>query len=940
MKKLILLFILSTILLSHITASDITITHLKCNFKENPLGVETANPSLSWQLKSDKRSQFQVAYRILVSNTDGTSRDSREEGIQRNEGNIWDSGKQLSGQSIQIEYKGKKLEAAKRYYWKVMVWDAQGKPSAWSATAFWQMGLLQESDWKGASWIALEKMADSNKILPAIHAHSKIQNPKNALPQFRKEVLISKKIKQATAYVAGLGHFEFFINGQKIGNHFLDAGWTNYSKTAQYVTFDITKEVKEGKNAFGMMLGNGFYNIPNERYWKILQSYGFPTCKAVIFIEYTDGTSRPVPSQSGETREGDVEIISTDETWKTTKSPITFSSIYSGEDYDATLEQKGWKRPNFDDKTWQTPLILSENMPTLVSQTQEPLGYFEEFLPKKISSPKAGVWVYDLAQNFSGIFNLETNGTKNSVVKISPAELLHDDGTINQSAVGSPVFFNYTLHGEGIETWQPQFTYYGFRYVQIEGAVPEGQPNPQNLPVIKKLKGIHTRNAAAKIGSFSCSNPLFNDVYKLIDWSIKSNMASVLTDCPHREKLGWLEESYLMGPSLRYNYDLATLYPKITEDMRASQLPNGLVPDIAPEYVPFEHGFRDSPEWGSAGAIIPWEMYQWYGSVDVLKENYDMMKRYVDYLTSRSKEHIVSHGLGDWFDYGPKQPGEAQLTSKGLTATAIYYYDITILEKTAKILGKNEDAQTYDTLGEEVKKAFNNNFFNKETMRYEKGSQTAFSMPLVLGLVETQYQTAVLNNLINEIKTTNYALTAGDIGFHYLVSALQNGGASEVLYKMNSRNDVPGYGFQLAKGATALTESWPALKNVSNNHFMLGHLMEWFFNGLGGIKPSDSVYAFKEFIIKPEMVGDLTEVNVGFESMFGLIRSHWKKSSGMIEMNLEIPVNTYAFVHLPTNKIKKVRENGKKASLKAQNTEEGRLVVKLGSGQYKFKIIQ
>jgi alpha-L-rhamnosidase len=926
MKNLVIIFTLLMAINIKAIAADITVVQLKCNFKENPLGVETANPSLSWQLKSDKRNQFQSAYRILVSNTEGV--------LAKNEGIIWDSGKQLSGQSIQVEYKGKKLGAAKKYYWKVMVWDAQGKPSTWSTTVYWQMGLLQEADWKGASWIALEKIADEHKILPAIHAQSKIQNPKNALPQFRKEVTISKKIKQATAYIAGLGHFEFFINGQKIGNHFLDAGWTNYSKTAQYVTFDITKDLKEGKNAFGIMLGNGFYNIPNERYWKILQSYGYPTCKAVIFVEYADGTSR-------DTREGGIENIVSDETWKTTKSPITFSSIYSGEDYDAPLEQKGWKLPNFDDKTWQTPLILNENMPTLVSQTQEPLGYFEEFLPKKINAPKSGVWVYDLAQNFSGIFNIEVEGTRGRIIKISPAELLHDDGTINQSAVGSPVFFNYTLKGEGIETWQPQFTYYGFRYIQIEGAVPEGQPNPQNLPVIKKLKGIHTRNAATKIGSFSCSNPLFNDIYTLIDWSIKSNMASVLTDCPHREKLGWLEEAYLMGPSLRYNYDLATLYPKILEDMRASQLDNGLIPDIAPEYVPFEHGFRDSPEWGSAGVIIPWEMYQWYGNIDVLKENYPMMKRYVDYLSSRSKDHIVSHGLGDWFDYGPKQPGEAQLTSKGLTATATYYYDITILHQVARILNKTEDENTYKKLGEEVKKAFNNTFFDKKTMRYEKGSQTAFSMPLVLDLVEPQYKTAVLNNLINEIKSTNYALTAGDVGYHYLVSALQNGGASEVLYKMNCRNDVPGYGFQLAKGATALTESWPALKNVSNNHFMLGHLMEWFFNGLGGIKSSETVHnAFQEFVIKPEMVGDLTEVNVGFESTFGLIRSHWKKSVGMIDMNLDIPANTYAFVHLPTTDIKKVSENGKKVGFKIINTEGGRLVVMIGSGQYNLKIKQ
>ncbi|HOY17156.1 MAG TPA: family 78 glycoside hydrolase catalytic domain [Haliscomenobacter sp.] len=909
------LSLLSFAVHTHAAAPKVNVLRLKCNFKENPLGLETAHPSLSWQLGATQRNQYQTAYRILVADN--------EMALAKNSGNAWDSGKQKSGQSIQVEYQGKKLQSAQKYYWKVMAWDAKGKASAWSEAASWQMGLLQETDWNGASWIALEKIAETDKILPALHATKAPQKPKAALPQFRKEWTLSKKLKQATAFVSGLGHFEFFLNGQKVGKNFLDPGWTNYSQTAQYVTFDITSLLNTGKNAFGIMLGNGFYHIPNERYWKILQSYGYPTCKLKILLEYTDGTT---------------ENIVSDQSWKCTRSPITYSSIYAGEDYDATQEQKGWKLPDFDDAQWQKPLVLTEGMPALRSQQQEPLGYFEEFAPKNIVSPKPGVWVYDLAQNFSGIFTLEVHGKRGATVKISPAELLHDDGTINQSAVGSPVFFNYTLKGESLESWQPQFTYYGFRFVQIEGAVPEGQPNPDNLPVIKTLRGIHTRNAAAKIGSFSCSNPLFNDIYTLIDWSIKSNMASVLTDCPHREKLGWLEEAYLMGPSLRYNYDLATLYPKILEDMRASQLENGLIPDIAPEYVPFEGGFRDSPEWGSAGVVIPWEMYQWYGNVAVLQENYTMMKRYVDYLSTRANQHIVSHGLGDWYDYGPKPPGKAQLTSSALTATAIYYYDLTILQKVASILGKTDDEQTYKNLGVEVKKAFNDKFFDPQKMQYERGSQTAYAMPLELDLVEPQHRAGVLNSLLKEIEAKNYALTAGDIGFHYLVSALQNGGASEVIYKMNSRNDVPGYGFQLAKGATALTESWPALKNVSNNHFMLGHLMEWFFNGLGGIKPSPSVLAFKEFIIKPEMVGDLNEANVSFESMYGSMKSHWKKTATSTEMNLEIPVNTRALVYLPSKDLGKVFENGKRVGYSVERVEEERLVIKLGSGRYNFTI--
>lgn len=898
-----------------LTGNNLSIQQLKCNFRLNPLGVETPNPTLSWKLQSNQPQQNQTAYRVLVATELAL--------LDKNQGNIWDSGKQNSSESIQVKYQGATLQSAQKYYWKIMAWDAKGKASTWSETAFFQMGLLEEKDWGEAKWIALEKIAEADKILPALHATKAPVKPKAALPQFRKAFNLSKTLRRATGFIAGLGHFEFFINGQKVGNNFLDPGWTHYGKTAQYVTFDLSDLLKPGPNALGIMLGNGFYHIPNERYWKILQSFGYPTCKLKILLEYADGSQ---------------ETIVTDQNWKCTASAITYSSIYGGEDYDATQEQKGWKLPGFNDAHWQTPLILTDKMPALHTQGQEPLRYFETFTPRSVSSPKAGVWVYDLAQNFSGVFEIQASGKKGQKIKISPAELLHDNGTVNQSAIGEPVFFNYTLNGEGLERWQPQFMYYGFRYVQIEGAVPAGQANPEGLPVVKSLKGIHTRNAAAKIGDFSCSNPLFNRIYTLIDWAIRSNLASVLTDCPHREKLGWLEESYLMGPSLRYNYDLNTLYSKILEDMRDAQLDNGLIPDIAPEYVAFHGGFRDSPEWGSAGVVIPWEMYQWYGNITVLQENYALMKRYVDYLSSRANQHIVSHGLGDWFDYGPRQPGEAQLTSKALTATAIYYYDVSILQKVAELLNHPDDAAHYQVLSVAIKKAFNERFFDAGKMQYEKGSQTAYAMALELGLVEPMHQTAVFNSLLQAIQSSNYALTAGDIGFHYLVSALQNGGASEVIYKMNSRDDVPGYGFQLAKGATALTESWPALKNVSNNHFMLGHLMEWFFNGLGGIKPSPTALAFKEFVIRPEIVGDLTEVKVSFESMYGPISSQWQKTAAGTQMMVEIPVNTQAVVHLPTQALDKVLENGKKLRRKVEAIEAGRVVLRLGSGTYSFLI--
>jgi alpha-L-rhamnosidase len=925
---LLLLFPLSLIAQKSNT-SIFKIAEMKCNYKLNPLGVETLNPRFSWTIEASDNNQRQTAYRVLVADS--------PEVLAKNQGNVWDSGKTMSEKSNQIEFGTVQnrnptseirniLRGGKKYFWKVMVWDANGKPSAWSDNALWQMGLLSPQEWGKSEWLALEKIIDSNKILPALHNEKAPKRPTNALPQFRKTFTVAngKTLKNATAFVSGLGHFELFLNGEKVSKNFLDAGWTKYEKYAQYVTFDIKNQVKQGKNAVGVMLGNGFYNIPQGRYWKILQSFGYPTFIAKIQLEYTDGT---------------VEDIVSDTSWKTIASPIRFTSIFGGEDYNANLEEIGWKNADFDDNHWQTPLVLT-NMPPVVSQQQEPLGYFDSFGSVKITEPKPNVFVYDLGQNMSGIPYIAVQGKRGDTVRISPSELLNDKGTIAQWAVGAPVFFNYILNGKGIEKWQPQFTYYGFRFIQIEGAVPEGYPNPNNLPVVKDIKGIHTRNAAEAVGTFTCSNPLFNNIHKLIDWSIKSNLASVITDCPHREKLGWLEQSYLMGNSIRYNYDLATLAPKVMADMQASQTTNGMVPDIAPEYVYFGGGFRDSPEWGSAAIILPWEMYQWYGDRNLLTDNYLMMKKYVDYLSSRAKNHIVTHGLGDWFDLGPKQPGESQLTSTGVTATSIYYYDITLLSKIARLLGKEDDAKTYENLGKEVRKAFNATYFNAEKMSYDRSSQTAFSMAIVLGLVEAENKNKVFQSLLTEIKNSNYALTAGDVGFHYLVSVLQNEGASDVIFKMNSRSDVPGYGFQIAKGATALTESWPALKNVSNNHLMLGHLMEWFYNGLAGIKQTDNSVGFKEIMIRPEPVGDITEVTGSYKSIYGLVKSQWKKTDKTFSLSVEIPVNTTAFVYLPSNKNAQVTVNKKpvKSMKNVQfiKNEGDKMVFKVGSGKYDF----
>ena len=604
----------------------------------------------------------------------------------------------------------------------------------------------KSDNWTNAQWITFEKLQDSMLIVPGVHGSGDQLGNKglkrSIVPMFRKDFNITDSIESALINICGLGHYELYINNNKIGDRFLSPGWTNYQKRSLYNTFDITEQIKEGGNAIGVLVGNGFYNINRE----LVVAYGYPKLIFNIQIKFKNGTVKNVVS---------------DEDCKITPSPITFSSIYGGEDYNATFEQKGWSTFGFDDSKWQKPVLLGDSIGELVLEEDYPLKIIDEFLPLKISTSKTGRTIYDFGQNASGIISLKVKGNRGTQIIIRPDELINKKGNITQHSGGGPYEFNYILKGEGIEEWQPRFTYYGFRYADVEIREPE---RASTKTEILEIKMLHTRNSSPIVGSFSCSDTLFNQIYELINWGIKSNMASVATDCPHREKLGWLEQTYLIGPSMHYNFDIHNLYSKIVTDMIDSQLENGLVPDIAPEFVPFSGGFRDSPEWGSASVIIPWQLYQWYGDFEVLKRAYPMMTRYVDYLHSKSKNNILYHGLGDWYDLGPKHPGEAQLTPKALTATSIYYYDLILVSKVAELLYKDSDIKKYGDLANEVREAFQKKFYNSETGSCSSGSQTSYAMSLYTGILPEQDSEKVFNNLVDSLEQHDYALTSGDIG--------------------------------------------------------------------------------------------------------------------------------------------------------------------------------
>ena len=611
------LFVLA--LLCPAFAAGLTPYALETEARSAPIGIDTPRPRLSWKLASPDRNQKQTAYQILAAIS--------AENLARDQGELWDSGRVTSPETSWITFAGSPLRSFQNVWWKVRVWDASGAESAWSDPTEFTMAVMDRRDWH-ASWIT--------------YPESKLSS--GPLPIFRKELSLPSAPTRALVFISGLGFHELHINGTKVGDHVLAPAWTNYRDSILYETYDVRALLKAGPNALGVLLGNGFYNVAGGRYAKYTGSFGQPRLFLQLHLEFADGTSRDV---------------GTDGSWRTRYGPLTFSCIYGGEDFDARLEPQGWDSPGFDATGWRAAAGVEAPGGVLIAQSSPPLRVQQTFPSVSRTEVKPGIAVYDLGQNFAGWPRVEVSGAPGDQVKLIPGELLDANGLVTQRSSGGPQYFTYTLKGVGVEVWSPRFSYYGFRYVQVETT---------GAPVIRSLTGQFVHLDAPRIGSFRCSNDLLNRIHALIDAAVRSNLQHVLTDCPHREKLGWLEESHLMGPSLLYNWDLRTFLPKIIRDIREAQTIDGLIPDIAPEYVTFGSGFRDSPEWGSAGVALPWLAWVWYGDRQPLADSYLTMSRYMDYLESRSANHLLLYGLGDWYDIGPKHPGVSQLTPLGFTA--------------------------------------------------------------------------------------------------------------------------------------------------------------------------------------------------------------------------------------------------------------------------------
>ncbi len=800
------------------------------------------------------------------------------------QGDMWESGKVASTDSTQVAYAGKPLSSDCTYYWKVRYWDKKGRVSPWSRAAKFDTGLFSGQDWKGR-WIG----------------------GKN---QLRREFSVDVKVTRARAHICGLGYYELRLNGRKVGWNVLDPAWTTYGKRALYVTYDVTPYLQTGSNAVAVVLGQGWYKST-----------------ALLFqlnIELEDGRI--------------LEVVS-DGSWKATNGPVVSDSIYDGETYDARLETPGWDRPGYEDGAWSAAEEVSGPNGVLSAQLMPPIQVIDTIIPLGVACPKPDVYVFDMGQNASGWARLRVRGPRGSTVRMRFAEMIYDDGMINQENLRAARAEDvYILKGEGDEVFEPRFTYHGFRYVELTG-------HP-GVPTVDSVRGRVVHTAVETVGSFACSKPILNGLQRIIVWGQKTNLHSIPTDCCQRdERMGWMGDAQGTAEEAIYNFDMAAFYTNFLRDIRDVQDEKGTITDT----VPHVWGSRPAdPAWGTAYPLIAWYMYQYYGDKRILEEHYDGIKKYVEFLRTREEDGLVRFSYyGDWVAVD-KAPGS-------IVSSFYYYYDVRVLADMANVLGKEEDAKAYAELAEKIKTAFHREYFDPNTKNYADGSQTANTLALFLGLAPETDRGAVWGNLFNNIVYKNNShLTTGIIGTKYIMELLTSSGNSDLAYDIAAQTTYPSWGYMIENGATTLWELWQLRQGPSmnsHNHPMFGSVGSWLYKALAGINLAADSVGFEKIRIAPQMVRDLRYAAGSTKTPRGLVSSSWSRDERSVKLAVVVPVGSEAECILPKFNLRNtVLKEGDGVIWDGQgfrsgvpgvrNVEErqGRVVIEVGSGRYAFEL--
>ena len=865
---------------------------LTCEHLTNPIGLDAPNPRLSWKLNDSRTGAAQFSYQVLVG-TDSLA-------VANGKGKIWDTGK-VRSDSMLITYSGSKLTPFTRYFWQVRSWDQEDKQL--SAMATFETGLMEICNWRG-SWIT-----DSRDLAlkPA--------------PYFRQEIELKKKIVSARAYVAVGGLFELYVNGKLVGDHRLDPMYTRFDRRTLYVTHDVTSYLTEGTNTLGILLGNGWFNLQSAAVWYFDKApwRARPKFCLDLRITYQDGS---------------IQTISSGTSWKTALSPIISNSIYTGEQQDANLEISGWNTNGFDDSKWSRANLSAAPSQNIVSQQLQPIRATEEIAAKSFKKLNDSLYVFNLGRNIAGVSKITVKGLPGTRLVVKHGERAYENGRVDQSNIsvhyrptddkdpfGTDI---YILKGGAEETFSPHFNYKGFQYIEVASSKPiELKKN--------SVSAYFMHSDVPPVGKIESSNPILNKIWVAANNSYLSNLYGYPTDCPQREKNGWTGDGQISVETGLFNFDGITIYEKWLADHRDEQQPNGVLPNIIPTSG-WGYDWANGPDWTSSLAIIPWNVYQFYGDSRLLKLTYDNIRRYVDYINRISPDNLTDWGLGDWIPVKSK-------ASKELTSSCYYFTDATILAKTAKMLGKIEDFEKYSSLAEKIKNAINKKYLNTTTGIYATGLQTELAAPLFWGVVPDELKSLVATKLAKRVEADLFHLDVGLLGTKALLNALSENGYAETAYKVASQETYPSWGWWMVNGATTLYENWPidAKSDISLNHIMFGEVSAWFFKALGGIRPDPVHPGFKNVLLEPHFVRGLSHFEASHLGPFGTIISKWTRSKEQTSYFVTIPANSSATLRLPA---RMVLENGqtldKNSFIKVITDEPNVLKLQLPAGSYHF----
>lgn len=900
MKKIACTIAFLSLLISAI--AQLRVQRLTTENLINPTGIGVAQPRFGWQLQSDKRSVLQTAYEVRVGSSPGQTKDL-----------VWSSGKTASDSSVWVAYKGRPLQSGKKYYWQVKVWDNQGNASAWSAPAHFQMALLLPSDWN-ARWITPGYNEDS------------VLRPS---PLFRKEFRSAKKLQSATAYITAHGMYEAQINGKRVGDACLAPGWTSYNKRLPYQLYDVTHLVQTGNNAIGVTLGSGWYR-GNLAWGGTKNIYGKDIALLLqLQLDYTDGTS---------------ETVISDGSWKSSTGSIRYSEIYHGETIDARQEKTGWTMAGYNDSEWAVVRVADFPVNHLVATENEPIRKHETFAPAKIFTTPKGEQVIDFGQNLVGWVIVKVSGNAGDTVRINHAEVLDRHGNFyTENLRAAKAEANYVLKGSGTETFEPHFTFFGFRYIKVSGL--REALRPENFTAVALY------SAMRETGSFRTSHPLINQLQHNIQWGQKGNFLDVPTDCPQRdERLGWTGDAQAFARTATFNMDVHNFFSKWLKDVAADQQPNGSVPFVVPNVL--GAGAGASAGWADAATIIPWNMYLAYGDKRILEQQYPSMKAWVGYMQQNSTNHLWNKGFhfGDWLFYRPfdDNDGRSAVTDKYLIAQTFFAHSTQLLINTARVLGVAEDVSRYTELLRNIKDAFVKEYMTP-TGRLVSGTQTAYVLALHFDMLPDSLRQQAAQRLVENIRSYNNHLTTGFLGTPYLCHVLSRFGYTEVAYRLLLQESYPSWLYPVKMGATTIWERWNGIRPDSTfepasmnsfNHYAYGAIGDWMYRVMAGLDTDENAPGYKRLRIQPQPGGTITTADASYQTPYGTARSAWRIEQGKLLTDVEIPANTMAQILLPATAVASVTEGGKplKASrdLQVSGTENGHVVIWVGSGKYQF----